>query len=91
MESNVELPLESQLFLEQVKRYIADLEDAAKLRELTLQAIAGTKMAQHLSNLLVIEVRKNETLWEQRFAEIEQKCASYEAVIKHLACKINGY
>lgn len=84
MDSNVELPLESKLFLERVKRYVAELKDVDKLRALTLEAIEQTQTTKHLSNLLVAEVRKHETQWAHRFAEVEQKCAIYEAVIKHL-------
>ena len=73
MDSNVELPLESRLWLEQVKRYIAELNDIDKLRELALQAVTEIKTTQYLSNLLVTEVRKNETQWELRFALIERK------------------
>lgn len=84
MDSNVELPLESKFFLEQVKRYIADIKDVDELRKLVLQAEEVTETTKYLSNLLVAEVLKNEAQWEQRLVAMEQKCATYEALFNRL-------
>lgn len=63
--SERELPLERQLELEQIKRYVAELEDVEKIKTLLINEVEDRLLLRHYCELLMEQLNTYKTLIEE--------------------------